>query len=87
MTYGLRLSRSARRSLESDLPEAVAAAVWEFVNGDLLVNPHRVGKALRFDLEGYHSARRGMYRVIYRILDDEVVVEVIKIARRGDVYA
>ncbi|MDQ1287644.1 MAG: mRNA interferase RelE/StbE [Actinomycetota bacterium] len=86
MTYALRLSRSARRSLEFDLPEAVAAAVWEFVNGDLLVNPYRVGKALRFELEGYHSARRGMYRVIYRILDDEVMVEVIKISHRGDVY-
>lgn len=86
MTYRLRLSRSARRSLELDLPEAVAAAVWEFVNGDLLVNPYRVGRALRFDLEGYHSARRGMYRVVYRILDDEIVVEVVKISHRADVY-
>jgi mRNA interferase RelE/StbE len=86
VTYTLRLSRSARRSLERDLPEAVAAAVWEFINGDLLINPQRVGKLLRFDLEGYRSARRGMYRVIYRILEDEVVVEVIKIAHRGDVY-
>lgn len=86
MTYSLRLSRSARRSLELELPEAVAVAVWEFVNGDLLVNPQRVGKPLRFELEGFRSARRGMYRVIYRILDDEVVVEVIKISHRGDVY-
>lgn len=86
MTYALRLSRAARRSLELDLPEAVACAVWEFVNGDLLANPYRVGRALRFDLEGCYSARRGMYRVIYRILGDEVVVEVIKISHRGDVY-
>lgn len=86
MTYALRLSRSARRSLERDLPEAVASAVWEFISGDLVANPHRVGKALRFDLEGYWSARRGMYRVIYRILDDEVVVEVIKISHRADAY-
>jgi mRNA interferase RelE/StbE len=87
VTYALRLSRSARRSLERDLPEAVASAVWEFIGGDLLTNPHRVGKALRFDLEGYFSARRGMYRVIYRILDEEVVVEVIKISHRADAYA
>jgi mRNA interferase RelE/StbE len=87
VTYALRLSRSARRSLELDLPEAVAAAVWEFITGDLLSNPQRVGKPLRFDLEGYRSARRGMYRVIYRILEHEVVVEVIKISHRGDVYA
>jgi mRNA-degrading endonuclease RelE of RelBE toxin-antitoxin system len=87
VTYALRLSQSARRSLERELPEALAAAVWEFINGDLLTNPQRVGKALRFDLEGHHSARRGMYRVIYRILDDEVVVEVIRISHRGDADA
>jgi mRNA-degrading endonuclease RelE of RelBE toxin-antitoxin system len=86
VTHALRLSRSARRSLERDLPEAVASAVWEFIRGDLLANPYRVGKALRFDLEGYHSARRGMYRVICRILHDEVVVEVIKISHRADAY-
>jgi mRNA interferase RelE/StbE len=85
VTYALRLSRSARRSLERDLPEAVAAAVWAFVSGDLLIDPHRAGKALRFGLEGYHSARRGMYRVVYRILEAEVVVEVIKISHRSDV--
>ncbi len=87
MSHALRLSPSARRSLERDLPEAVAAAVWEFITGDLLANPHRVGKALRFDLAGLHSARRGMYRVLYRILDDEVVVEVIKISHRADAYS
>lgn len=86
MTYALRLSRSVRRSLERDLPEAVASAVWAFVRGDLLAHPYRVGKALRFDLEGYRSARRGMYRVIYRILNDEIVVEVIKISHRADAY-
>jgi mRNA-degrading endonuclease RelE of RelBE toxin-antitoxin system len=63
--------------------------VWKFISGDLLINPHRVGKALRFDLSGYHSARRGMYRVICRILEEEeeVVVEVIKITHRADAYS
>ena len=87
MTYGLRLSASARRSLERDLPEAVAAAVWEFIDGDLRRSPHRVGKQLRFELEGLWSARRGMYRVVYRILETEVVVEVVKISHRSDAYS
>ena len=69
MTYELRLSRVARRALAETLPKAVAAAVWEFVSGPLLDNPHRVGKRLRFELEGYYSARRGPYRVIYRIYE------------------
>ena len=86
MRYELRLSQAARRALAETLPESVAAAVWQFVNGPLLDNPHRVGKPLRFELEGYHSARRGQYRVIYRIAEREVIVDVIKISHRSDAY-
>jgi mRNA interferase RelE/StbE len=86
VTYKLRLSRAARRALAETLPEQIAAAVWEFVSGPLLDNPHRVGKPLRFGLEGFFAARRGQYRVIYRIVEDEVIVEVVKISHRGDAY-
>ena len=86
MRYELRLSRAARRALAETLPESVAGAVWQFVSGPLLDNPHRVGKPLRFELEGYHSARRGQYRVIYRIAEHEVIVDVIKISHRSDAY-
>jgi mRNA-degrading endonuclease RelE of RelBE toxin-antitoxin system len=84
--YELRLSPAARKALAETLPEAVAAAVWEFVSGPLLDNPHRVGKRLRFELEGYYSARRGQYRVIYRVDEREVIVDVIKISHRSDAY-
>ena len=86
MRYELRLTAAARRALSETLPEQIAAAVWEFVDGSLRDNPHRVGKPLRQRLEGYHCARRGQYRVIYRILDTEVVVEIIKISHRSDAY-
>jgi mRNA interferase RelE/StbE len=45
-----------------------------------------VGKPLRFELEGYWSARRGQYRVIYSIHDDEVLVTVVRISHRADVH-
>lgn len=83
VTYSLRLTSSARRSLALDLPEAVAAAAWQFVDDDLRRNPQRVEKPLRFNLEGRHSACRGVYRVIYRILADEVMVEVVRISHHG----
>ena len=86
MQYELRLSRAARKALAETLPEAVAAAVWEFVSGPLLDNPHRVGRRLRFELEGYYSARRGQYRVIYRIDERDVIVDVIEISHRSDAY-
>jgi mRNA-degrading endonuclease RelE of RelBE toxin-antitoxin system len=64
----------------------VAAAIVEFLVGPLLEAPERVGKPLQRELAGYHSARRGAYRIVYRILDDDRVVRVVRIEHRADVY-
>jgi mRNA interferase RelE/StbE len=84
--YTVLLSPAAKRAIERDLPEAVAAAVVDFLYGPLAEDPHRVGKPLRLQLEGYWSARRGQYRVIYSIHDDEVLVRVVRISHRADAY-
>lgn len=86
MTYRILLSPRARRALEVELPEVVAAACAEFVFGPLAENPHRVGKALRDDLAGRYAARRGDFRVIYEIHDDVVTVRVIDVRHRRDAY-
>lgn len=75
----------ARRSLVR-LPEKAASAVVEFLYGSMAENPHRVGKPLRLGLEGLHSARRGDYRVIYRIDDTRRRVDILAIEHRSDVY-
>jgi len=75
---------SARRQLENRIPPSIGAAVWEFVNGPLAAEPFRVGKPLKYELDGYRSARRGDYRVIYRVTDD--TVQVVRVDHRGSVY-
>ncbi len=70
----------------ANLPEVAAAAVVEFLTGALVANPQRVGKQLRGDLAGIHSARRGTYRVLYRINDEAREVVVLRIDHRRDVY-
>ena len=84
--FTVLLSPAAKRAIERDLPEAVSAAVVDFLYGPLAEDPHRVGKPLRLRLEGYWSARRGQYRVIYSIHDDEVLVRVVRISHRVDAY-
>jgi mRNA interferase RelE/StbE len=74
----------ARRQLER-LPTAVAAAALETL-GAIASNPRRLGKPLRFELEGCCSARRGPYRIIYRIDDSTHTVSVLAVAHRADVY-
>ena len=86
MTHRIVVAPPARRALESGLPERVAAAAWEFIAGVLAQEPKRVGKPLRGELEGYWSARRGEYRVVYTIHDDIVTVAIIRIAHRRDAY-
>jgi mRNA-degrading endonuclease RelE of RelBE toxin-antitoxin system len=68
------------------LPEPVAAAVIEFLTTALICQPHRVGKPLRDDLAGIWSARRGTYRVLYRIREDPREVIVLRVEHRRDSY-
>lgn len=68
------------------LPEAVAAAAYEFMTGPLLADPYRVGKRLTPPLADRFSARRGTYRIIYRIDDKSRAVTVVDVNHHSDVY-
>jgi mRNA interferase RelE/StbE len=68
------------------LPEKVATAAVEFLYRSLAATPHRAGKPLKLGLEWLHSARRGDYRVIYRIDDQHRRVDVVAIEHRSDIY-
>ena len=81
MTWAPTAQRDLRR-----LPEKVATAVIEFVYGGLADNPRRVGRELDLELSGLHAARRGDFRVIYRINDKQRRVTLIAIDHRADIY-
>ena len=70
----------------SKLTEGVAAAIVEFMLGPLVDTPTTVGKPLQRELTGYRSARRGSYRVIYRLDEDRHEIVVVRIEHRSDVY-
>ena len=84
--YELVVARPAARAIAVELPESIATAVTDLLTGPLIENRHRVGRALRNELAGIRSARRGTYRVLYRINDDTREVTVLRIEHRGDVY-
>ncbi|MGH9028443.1 MAG: type II toxin-antitoxin system RelE family toxin [Acidimicrobiales bacterium] len=83
--YELRVYGAARRALDERLPLRVARAVWEFCSGAFCADPHRVGAPLGRELAGYFSARRGAYRVIYRIDEEARLVHLVRIEHRADV--
>ena len=84
--YDIRFLAAARRAISQRLPETVAAAVLEFCTAALAVNSHRVGKPLSGPLVGCHGARRGTYRIVYRIDESDHIVYVLDIDHRSDIY-
>lgn len=84
--YELVVAAPAARAIRETLPQAVAFAVIDFITGPLLENPNRVGAPLRGELEGVWSARRGTYRVLYRIDDESREVIVLRVGHRRDIY-
>jgi len=84
--YTLHTTPTVRRVLAKRLPEAVAAAAHEFITGPLLLEPYRVGKRLLPPLDDRFSARRGTYRIIYRIDERNRVVQMVDVDHRRNVY-
>jgi mRNA interferase RelE/StbE len=84
--YELIVAPPAKRALAEALPLAVAFAAWELIDGPLRENPYRVGRPLRAPFAGCWSARRGTYRVRYRIDEDKHLIVVLDIVGRADAY-
>jgi mRNA interferase RelE/StbE len=85
MPWTLVVAAPAERS-PARLTEGAAAAIVEFMLGPLAEAPTVVGKPLQRGLSGYWSARRGSYRVVYRLDEEEHVIVVVRIEHRSDVY-
>jgi mRNA-degrading endonuclease RelE of RelBE toxin-antitoxin system len=83
--YDVQWASPALRALER-VPEKVATAVIESIYTSVVQNPHRVGRPLRFELEGLHSASRGDYRIVYHIDDGRASIVIDTITHRSDIY-
>jgi mRNA-degrading endonuclease RelE of RelBE toxin-antitoxin system len=86
VTFRVVVARTAARQLAEHLPQAVAGACVEFIFGALAEDPHRVGAPLRKPFDGQWRARRGEYRVRYRIDEQAQMVYVLDVDHRRDAY-
>lgn len=82
--YRTVLTAAALRSLSS-VPARVAEPLVAFIFGSLASGPCTRGKPLKRELEGRWSARRGDYRIVYRLEEETKTMYVLKIAHRADV--
>jgi mRNA interferase RelE/StbE len=82
-TYSVSLSKTAVRQLDR-LPEETAETILKAIHR-LAENPRPHGVKKLKGREGYRI-RRGDFRIIYDIYDRQLVIEVIAIGHRKDVY-
>lgn len=83
MTYSIKIKASAAKDLvRITKPDRhrIAAAI-----DSLAQQPHK-GNSLKGDLRGLRRIRVGDYRVIYEVLDDELVILDVRISHRREVY-
>ena len=84
MRYEIRFKASAwrlLRKLDREARGRIIAAIWAL--GD---NPRPPGSRKLTATEDFYRIRVGRYRVIYEVRDDDLVVLVIKLGHRRDVY-
>lgn len=76
-------------SIEEDLKKLdkpVIKKIISRVETYLAQDPKGLGKPLKGDFQGYWRYRWGDYRVIYRIAEEEILVIVLRISHRKEVY-
>lgn len=83
--YEVRVTSPAARDLNR-VPQKILPAILDFIYGPLAHNPHRVGAPLGPPLDGLYGARRGSYRIIYKIETETVTVHVVRVGHRADIY-
>ena len=87
MKYRLVLSENARRELKKlDKQSALLLIGWMRKNLDGIENPRAKGKALTGNYKNAWRYRVGDYRIIAEIEDEKIVVIVLKIGHRREVY-
>lgn len=83
MSWSVRIKNSARKELRR-ITDADRRRLILAIDG-LAENPYR-GSALKGELTGLRRVRVGSYRIIYEIRDSELVVLVVRIGHRRQVY-
>ena len=82
--FTIRIAPIARKQIDS-LPGNIKFRLIDVLSNVLGEKPF-LGKALKAELKGLYSYRIGDYRIIYNIVKYELVVQIIKVMHRREVY-
>ena len=83
-SYRIEWKRSAIKELKA-LPKEVVSIISQAV-GELSMNPYPHGVKKLSGSEHTYRIRQGSYRVVFTVTKATLVVEVVRIGHRKDVY-
>ncbi len=81
--YTILFTREAKRNVEK-LDPSIRKIIARALKS-LAANPHK-GKPLAYELAGLHSLRTSDYRIIYRIKAKQLLIIVIAVGHRREIY-
>lgn len=83
MTYTVRIKRSAVKALQTIAREDRLRLIGAI---DRLADTPGAGSVLKGELSGLRRLRVGSYRIVYEVQAQQLVVLVVRIGHRRDVY-
>ncbi len=81
--YSLIVKKSAQKEIEN-LPKNYLQPILKTIKG-LTTDPRPMGSE-KLSGEEKYRIRKGPYRIVYSIQDKELIVWVVKVAHRKEVY-
>lgn len=82
--YSIIIAPIAKKQIEC-LPANIKSRIADILQNVLAQNPF-IGKSLKAELKGLYSYRVGDYRIIYAIMKDKLMIQIIKVMHRREVY-
>jgi mRNA interferase RelE/StbE len=84
MTYRIEIKRTARKALLA-LPHDVQRRLSESIDA-LASDPHGTSTRKLTGSDTLYRVRIGDYRVVYEVQDDRLLIHVVKVGHRRDIY-
>jgi mRNA interferase RelE/StbE len=81
--YAVLFTREAKRNVKKLAP-SIRRIIRRAIES-LAINPAK-GKPLAYELAGLHSLRTSDYRIIYRIREKQLIIIVIAVGYRREIY-
>jgi mRNA interferase RelE/StbE len=86
LSYNIEFSKESKKFLKKTDKDTARRIIHEVEK--LKTNPfeHQSGKRMKGFEGKFYRLRVGSYRIIYEVVDEKLIISIVKIGPRGDIY-